>query len=281
MLLLVLGTAFWGISFPVTKLAVGNTSSSTFLFYRFLLATVVLAALFYRHLALINTKTLKASAGLAIPLLFGINFQTLGVKLISAPQCAFIAGTCVVIIPVLKLLFYRQKIDGRIWLAAVVAMVGLAIVSLKENLTVGLGDLYTFIGSVGFAVYLIKVERYARTQDIKTTIIPMFAICAIVSLCVALVDSKAQWIPKDNSFWVGIGYCALFSTVYMYSVFNIAQKYISAERVSIIYLFEPVFAALAAYFILNEGLTLRLLAGGSLILLGTLIAEIKAVSLRK
>jgi len=61
----------------------------------------------------------------------------------------------------------------------------------------------------------------------------------------------------------------------MYTISNISQKYISAERVSIIYLFEPIFGAFAAHFILGEEITSRLLIGGGMIFLATLISELK------
>ena len=38
LILLILGTAFWGISFSVTKLAIGQYQPVLFLFYRFLLS---------------------------------------------------------------------------------------------------------------------------------------------------------------------------------------------------------------------------------------------------
>ena len=101
--LLILGTAFWGISFPVTKMSIGNISQSTFLFYRFFFASISIGLIFHKQLKNINLKSIKAGIGLAIPLTFGIHFQTLGiVKHTSASQCAFVAGMCVVIIPILK-----------------------------------------------------------------------------------------------------------------------------------------------------------------------------------
>ncbi|NIG54056.1 DMT family transporter [Chitinophaga sp. Cy-1792] len=273
-LLLILGTAFWGISFPVTKMAMGNISSSTFLFYRFLFATTALSIALSKQLKLITPKVFAAGASLALPLAFGIIFQTMGIKRTPASQCALIAGSSVIIIPVIKLVFYKTSVDLKVWAAAFIALAGLMIISLKENFAIGLGDLFTIIGAGGFAIYLIQVEKYASTKNILPTIIPMFATCTGIAAVWALFDPSANWMPSTHTFWMGIGYCALFSTAYMYTVSNMAQKYIKAEKVAIIYLFEPVFAAIAAIFILDESLTWRLLLGGCLIFLGTIISEV-------
>lgn len=275
LILLILGCSFWGISYPVTKLAVGNLSPNTFLLYRFLLATIVLCFVFSKSLKATNRESLLMGAKLAIPLLVGIHLQTLGLKYSSASQCSLIASTCVVIVPVLKVVFYKKNVDLKIWIAALMALIGTAVISLKGDFKISIGDLYTTAGSFGFAIYLINVERYTAKRNIIPTIVPMFATCTIVTLILALLDANANWQPESNVFWLGIIYCAFFSTAFMYSVSNIAQRYISAEKVAIIYLFEPVFAAFFAFLILDESLSMRLLLGGALIFAATIISEIK------
>lgn len=275
LILLVLGTAFWGISFSVTKLGIGHHSYSTFLFYRFLAATVVLSLIFVRYVKKTTWRAVKTGAGLAVPLVFGIFLQTLGIKHTSASQCAFIAGTCVVIVPVLKLVLFRVAVPAKIWLAASVALTGLFVISIRHDFTVSMGDLYTLTGSFGFAIYLIQVEKKTVDSNLIYTIVPMFATCTLLTLIIALSDKGADWMPESSAYWWGIAFCALFSTAYMYTVSNISQRFISAERVAIIYLFEPVFGAIAAYCILGESLSFRLLLGGSMIFAATLISEIK------
>ncbi|KQM72640.1 hypothetical protein ASE74_22465 [Pedobacter sp. Leaf216] len=275
LILLIFGTAFWGISFSVTKLAIGQNPSALFLFYRFLLATFVLSIIFWKHVKNLNLTAFKTGAGLAIPLMLGIYLQTLGITHTSASQCSFVAGITVVMIPVFKLIIYKKAAPLKIWLATVVALIGLSIISIKENFNIGSGDLYTIAGAFFFAIYLIQIERESKTRDIIPTIVPMFASCAILTFLLSLNQQNMIWIPQENTFWMGIVFCAIFSTAYMYTISNISQKYISAERVSIIYLFEPVFGAFAAHFILGEHITTRLIIGGGLIFMATIISEIK------
>jgi len=276
LVLLILGTAFWGISFSITKLAIGHNSPLIFLCYRFLAAAVVLSVIFSKHLRQINRDGVKTGISLAVPLTLGIYLQTLGIKHSSASQCSFVAGTCVIIIPLLKAIFYNTVAPAKIWLAAAIALAGLSIISINANFSVSLGDLYTIAGAVAFAVYLIKVEKLSKVQHIAHTVVPMFAACAVITFCLALGDNTStNWLPQNNEFWMGVVYCSLFSTAYMYTISNISQRYLSAERVAIIYLFEPVFGAIAACFILHEQLTWRLFLGGSLIFAATLISELK------
>ncbi|RFZ94920.1 DMT family transporter [Mucilaginibacter conchicola] len=275
LILLIVGTAFWGISFSVTKLAIGNYSSSLFMFYRFLGATIVLSVIFWKEVKKTSLSSLLVGAGLAIPLCFGIYLQTLGITHTSASQCSFVAGSCVVIIPVLKLLFYRKAAPLKIWVAAVIALCGLFVISIKENFNISIGDLYTITGSFGFSIYLIMVERQAAVRNLISTIVPMFAMSTVLAFILALSQSDGNWMPANQTFWLGIAFCALFSTAYMYTVSNISQRYISAEKVAIIYLFEPVFGAITAVFMLGESISWRILLGGCLIFAATVISEVK------
>ncbi|AYZ35092.1 DMT family transporter [Chryseobacterium indologenes] len=276
-ILLIIGTAFWGISFPVTKNAITSSKPALFLSYRFLMATVALAISFSKYLKLINLNTLKASSKLAIPLMLGIVFQTLGLKYIEASQCTFIAGLGVVVVPVMKWIFYKIRIPSKIWATSLIALTGLCIIALTNDLKINKGSMYTMLGTLGFSLYLIQVERENKNIDIAGTIIPMFAICSLLSFCYTGTEVIKNWFPTDRNFWFSVIFCALFSTTYMYTVSMLAQKYINAEKVAIIYLFEPIFGTIASYFILDELITIRLLLGGAFIMLATFYSEITLI----
>ncbi|WP_316832086.1 DMT family transporter [Pedobacter aquatilis] len=281
LILLIVGTAFWGISFSVTKLSISNHEASLFLFYRFLGATLILSIVFFKKLKSLNWKNAVSGAILAIPLMISIGLQTQGIKLTSASQSAFLAGTTVVIVPVLKMVFFRKLPQMKIWIAAILSLIGLFIISVKNDFSINAGDFLTIAGAFGFAYYLIKVEQQSAKTDIIATIVPMFATCALFTFVIVCVKAPATMLPLDNTFWIGVVFCSFFSTAYMYSISNIAQKYISAERIAVIYLLEPVFGALAAASLIGEELSWRLLVGGLFIFIGMGISELNLKTLLK
>lgn len=274
LILLIIGTAFWGISYSVTKLAIGDHSPNLFLFYRFSLAVLVLSIIFWKYVKNINFDDVKTGFIIAVPMFLGIQLQTVGLTYTDASQCSFIAGLTVIIIPLLKLAIYKTNAALKIWIAAFTALTGLFIIAIQDKFTINIGDLFTIAGAFAFAVYLIVVEKHSVSRNLLYSIVPMFAFCTLFTFCLALTEGQSNWFPENNTFWLGVIYCALFSTAYMYTVSNISQRYLSAERVAVIYLFEPVFGAIGAYFIIGEELTWRLLLGGSLIFAGTIISEV-------
>lgn len=253
----------------------GSYPPATFLFFRFLLATIVLTIIFWKHVKTLDLASVKIGVLLALPLFAGIQLQTLGIKHSPASQCAFIAGLTVIIVPLAKLVVFRKAASLKIWLASLVALTGLFIISVKEHFSIAIGDLYTIAGAFAFAAYLIMVEKSAAKYNMLKTIVPMIGTCAVLTACLlGVTNTQAEWLPGNHVFWMGIVFCALFSTAFMYTVSNVSQRYISAERIAIIYLFEPVFGAIASYFILGETLSFRVLFGGSLILAAMLVCEI-------
>jgi len=275
LILLVIGTAFWGISFSVTKLSISNHAPQLFLFYRFIGATLVLTVVFRKKMKQLNYKSVLSGALLAIPLMLGIGLQTLGIKLTSASQAAFLAGTTVVIVPLLKMALYKKVPHLKIWIAAGLSLIGLFIISVKNGFSINAGDLFTIGGAIGFAYYLIRVEAESARVDIVATIVPMFATCALLTFAAVIWSTEESLLPADNTFWLGVIFCSLFSTAYMYSVSNMAQKYISAERVAVIYLLEPIFGALAAAYLIGEIMTWQLLIGGLFIFAGMGVSEFR------
>lgn len=273
LILLILGTAFWGISFSVTKIGVAAGSLYVFLVYRLALATIILSIFFAKYFKKTNRKSILGGIMLSLPLTFGIILQTKGLEYLPASQCTFIAGICVILVPVLKWVLYKTIFSAKIWMAALIALLGLAIISISDGLTINQGSIYVISGTIGFSIYLIMVEKQKDKHEIITTIVPMFAVSTIICVVLALTDTTQIWLIDDPNFWTAIFYCAFFSTAYMYTVSMISQNYLSAEKVAIIYLFEPVFGAVAAFIILDEPLTWKLFLGGTLILAATIWSE--------
>lgn len=271
--LLILGTGFWGISFPITKSGVGTSLPFVFLSYRFLIAALAMLLIFPSSLRKFDRKVMKVSFLLAVPLFAGILLQTYGLKYSPAGQCAFIAGLGVVVLPFINFIFFKKRVQNNILLAAVIAVTGLYVISVKDGFQIGIGDVYTLLGTIGFSVYLINVSRYSTPELLLPSVTLMFLICSVFSVAMAVTSGDAQWVTSDQDFWVGVLFSSLLSTAFMYSVSNKAQQYISPEKVSIIFLFEPIFASIAAFLLLNEPFTWKLLIGGFLIISAMLVAE--------
>lgn len=274
--LLLIGTAFWGISFPVTKDSFSVIHPFTFLLYRFLIAAVVLHFIFNKQLSLISKKGIKYGLLAGIPLGLAILLHTVGLKYTSSSNASFIAGIEVLLIPLLKLFFFKKRVQPKMWLACTLALVGLYIIAMTSSSGFAIGDLYVFIGSIFFSLYVLLVSKLKdKTEAFSFVIVQLYTCAALyAALTITTLGPSALYVPMQKDVWIALMFTGVLATAYMYCVQNIAQKHIEEEKIALAYLSEPIFATVAAYFMINEAITMRTVVGGLLILSAMFIAEV-------
>lgn len=279
-LLLLLGTIFWGMTFVFIKDAVSLISVAGFLGYRFLLAGIVLLLIFNKRIKKFDRDTLKYGSIMSLPLLFSFLAQTIGLQYTSASKGGFITGLSVVFVPIFLALLHRKLPTLNIFIAVFLATSGLGLLTLGNQFNLNIGDTWVFLSAILFAIYIIMVDRISRKCDGILLSVTQFILVGIICISYAGINDEL-YIPTQYKLWQAILFTALFATAFMYTVQNNYQKNISEITTSIIFSFEPLFAALTAFVYLNEEITYKTIVGGLLIFLGILFAELKWQNLRQ
>jgi drug/metabolite transporter (DMT)-like permease len=274
-------TLVWGATFVVVKSALGNVSPLYFLAMRFSLATVALLAIFRgvgkgpRDWKSVGTGVLIGS------LLFsGFITQTLGLRLTSAPKSAFITGLCSVLVPVIAVAVYKIRPQLAEVAGLLVATVGMGLMTLHGSLgSISRGDLLTLLCAFGFAAHIVALGHYADRIGFELLAVTQVATMAAWSwtLLWLVEQPHARWRP---SLVCAILVTGLLGTALAYTIQAWAQRYTTATRTALIFMFEPVVAWLTSYFLTGEGLSGRAAAGASLILGGVVLVELKPWSSR-
>lgn len=116
LLLLILGTPFLCVSFSLVKIGIGIDSPFLFIFYKFLIAFLCIAVVFYSQLMFSTWITVRIVLLIGVTLLFGTILQTVNLHYTSVSNSAFITGLDVLMIPIFKSLVYKKKPQSKIWL---------------------------------------------------------------------------------------------------------------------------------------------------------------------
>lgn len=275
--LLLLGTAFWGVSFPLVKEGLEIVDPHVFLIYRFGIAALILTIVFFKYLRKINKQTLQYGIVAAVPLMGAISLQTMCLQYTSSSNAAFIAGMDVLLIPIFKLIFFKKKVQSKVWLACIIALTGLYIIAMSSSTGFGYGDMLAVIGAVCFAIYILMVGKWGSRVETPSLILVQMYTCVGLAIVISLfyVSPEALILPMKFSAWKAVLFTGVFATAFMYSVQNIAQKYIEDEKIALTYLCEPIFATVAGYFMIGEAITVNTIIGGTLILSALFITEYK------
>jgi drug/metabolite transporter (DMT)-like permease len=198
--------------------------------------------------------------------------QTTGLQYTTAGVSGFITALSVVIVPVLAIIALRQRPTKGALVGIVLATVGLALLSLNDNLTLGYGDLLTLGCAVAFAFHIVYVTKFAHDSEPTVMVAVQLGLAALASAALALTTETIGTFTPDVLL-AGL-YLGLLPTAFCFVLQVYGQRRTTATRAALIYTAEPVFAATFAFLVAGELLTGRGLVGCVLILAGMIAAEL-------
>jgi len=274
-ILLILTTFFWGVTFVVVKDAVNQVDVFVFLAQRFIAASFILLLLWPFVKRPIDCKTLLKGSVLGVMLFSGFALQTLALLYTSASNTAFLTGLNVIFVPLLSAVIFRKAIAAKSLAGAVLAFIGLYLLcATGTSWSFNKGDLLGLACSIGITVHIIYTGKYARECDVYWLTTIQLGVIGLLSLLIAYFTGHDAliWYPEIRDALI---ICVLFATIFAFLVQTGMQQFISASSTALIFCLEPVFAAVCAYFLIDENIGVNGLIGAGLILLGMVFSKIK------
>ncbi len=280
-LALVVVTIIWGSTFVIVKQTLGLASPFVLISSRFWAAALALGvAYFVSRPQARNTPVIRDGFLTGLILAGGFMTQTIGLTTTEAGKTAFITGLNVVMVPVFSVFLLRKPPALAAVLGVLLATVGLGFLTLDKTLTFAPGDLWVLVCAVFFALHIIITDRISpRHELLAYTLVQMLTV-AVISLIVALLREPDTLLPPLNAL-PALFYLGVIATGLVYGLQTWAQRHTTPTHTALIFILEPVFAAIFAVIVTRENLTGQEWLGGGLILLGMLVAEIKLMTLPK
>ncbi len=260
--------AMWGISFVWMKDILDQQDVYSFLVSRFLVASLVMLVANPKVMTRLNREILIKGSLIGTALGLGYIFQTLGLERTTPAITGFITGLYVVLTPLIGALILKEKLTIQAWFYIALATVGLGILSIT-GLSIGTGELFVLISAFLFAAHILLLSRWSKDFDSYTLTFVQLATCAAVSGVPASLNGFVA--PPDTQVWAVVVFTAVFATFFAFVIQTWAQARISATKVAVILTMEVVFAALFSVALGAEPLTLRILLGGSMVLVAMIM----------
>jgi drug/metabolite transporter (DMT)-like permease len=284
-LLLLATTVLWGSSFftmdwgtrGLTPHVGPAAAPSAFLFLRFLAAALLQVAVFPGLLKGLSGPALRAGVVLSLPFYAGFILQTTGLVSATSTVVAFMTSLFVVITPLIGRLFFRERIAASTLAGAVISLGGVYVMT-DPSVGFGRGELLSVACAVAFAFQIQMTNVVTRDHRPETISLVQFS-CAVVYSGVTMAamgvspGGLLRGLGERHVAWTVL-YTAGACSVIAMGVLNRFQRDISATRASVIYMIEPVVAAICAMLFTGEAMTARKAAGGAIILLGNLACEL-------
>ena len=161
-------------------------------------------------------------------------------------------------------------------LAAVLCVVGVALVSISGEITIATGDLLTLLGAVLFAAHIVAVANVSPGKNIYLLTVFQFAFSALFDGIAAI---SLQRFPIGFVLTPALGWTLFYLTVFCTTIAllfqNVGQVWSDPASASIILSLESVFGVLFSVLLYGDPITPRLLLGFSLIFIAVVCSETK------
>jgi drug/metabolite transporter (DMT)-like permease len=183
---------------------------------------------------------------------------------------------------------FHERVRRRIWVALALALVGLSlIVELWSGSSAldGLGVAAALAAALAYAVYILMAERGVRKRDPISLSCYGFGFAALFWLVVqpiwefpfGRVDDSVSLLGELDSVaapvWLLLLFVVVVGTMATFALVVSALRHVSATRVGIVAMLEPVAATAVAWIWLGEALGAAQLAGGAIVLAGIVLAQ--------
>jgi drug/metabolite transporter (DMT)-like permease len=301
--MLILVTACWGLSFPLTKSWQNGASGCpagaavaglTLIAVRTLLALLLLAA-FWPSLVWRPSRR-EHGIGLLLGLtnFLGCAAQVLALADTTPARAGFLASLSAAWVPLLAFLALGRSVRRVVLLGMVSALTGAFVLGPvgRWGGMPGTGEWLALASSVVLAVQVLLLDGLGKGAGaghltvgfLAGTGLPALACAAAGTACDPGVTTWLSWVGqtlRDPPVWRDLALLTLFSTVLATHWLVIYQPRVPANQAAVIYLLESVFAVAFSILWGYDQVTLPLALGGALIVTGVLLVELPPAAPRE
>ena len=277
--LLLLGVAaVWGSSYLAAQVLVVAGGVLAVLALRYLVSAVAMAVVCAaRRPPRPGRRELAVGVGLGVTQAAVLALETYGVALTSATNAGLLISLTILLTPVLDGLVSRHWLPPRFFVAAGLALAGIALLISGSGLrTPSAGDALMLAAAVARAVHVTASGRLTRVRErdeapmdtVTLTLLQMTVGAVIFSAAggPAVARAVTGFGPAQ---WLGVLYLALGCSVFAFLVQLWAVRRSSASRASLLLGTEPLWAVLIGLCLAGDVLGPAGAAGAVLVVTGT------------
>lgn len=287
-LLLLMTAIIWGSAFIAQSKGADVIGPFTFNTVRYALAVVALLPVIYifsrkrnrentvdQNIPKANgTKTLIIG-GIAtgIALFTASSLQQYAMAFTTAAKAGFITTLYVILVPIVGI-FLKKKIRPIIWFCALLAVIGLYLLSIKPGtFSISRGDFFVLLCALAFTGHILIIDYFSpKTDGVKLSCI-QFAVVSIASF-VAMMMTETFVLSEVLDAIIPLLYTGVLSSSVGYTCQIIAQKKADPVISSLILSLESVFAAIFGALILHESMSGREITGCAIMFVAIIIAQL-------
>ena len=283
---LFLAALFWGSAFVAQDAGLAYLGPYALNGFRFVLGALFMIPLvLYKRARIVKTVSLDAwrevhrrsrNAGLVCGIFLAIAtcLQQVGLVYTTPGKSGFITAMYIIIVPVLMGLVFRKRQKWNIWLACLMSLVGLYLLSNAGAEPLNIGDIFTTICAVAFAIHIIFVDKYSDTTDGLVLSEYQLLSAGVIGIFITLISGEVVTVSGIVGALPYALYIAIFSCCVAYTCQVLGQKDTPPAMACVLMSLESVFAYIFDLIINGASFSIREGLGAFAIFVAILIAQL-------
>ena len=245
--LMLITALIWGSTFVAQRLGMDHIGPFLYTGLRFAIGAITLLPLIWllrkpaqagERTSRLSRPMLLGSLVLGLVLTLGINLQQIGLMFTTVTNSGFITGLYVILVPVFGL-FIGMRTHKGTWAGAVMALVGMVLLSVTAEFTVARGDWLQLVGACFWAVHVLLVGALASRYDPILVSFIQFLVCAVASLMLAVALEPINFAAIAQAL-PAILYGGILAVGVAFTLQVVAQKDAITSHAAIILSLEAV-----------------------------------------
>jgi O-acetylserine/cysteine efflux transporter len=260
----------WGLTVPLSKLALAWLGPAWLTVARFTLSAALLALVGRRSLG----GALTPRVALAGALGFGgvIMLQNAGVQRTSVSHAAVILGIVPVLVALIATALGQARARRRAWSGSGLAVAGIALMAgTGGGGTTALGDLLVLASAVLSAGFIVSQPQLLRGRAASAVTAVQFASGALIAIPVALASSGAPSAPAGPTQLLVVIALSLAGTLVPFWLFAFGQSRVTADVAGAFVNLEPLVGAAVGWLAFGDAAAPNQLAGVIVVLAGIVV----------
>lgn len=264
--------ALGGIFVKISELPPINTG-----FYRVLLSIPILLPFVGKEIKNVSRKDLSLIFLAGVFLAGDLILWNVSFFYTSVANANLLANLVPIVIIPFSYFIFKERVSSKLLIGASVTIVGIIVLlSGKASITSDnlFGDLLAFLTSFFYAFFLLTVYK-VRERVSATIIMFVSAFGSILAIFVTMLFSEGIYVPSGLSEWLPLIGLAIFSQILGQGLLSFCLGKVNVSLSSVLVLLQPIVAAIYAWLLFGENLTIIEMLGILIATIGIYIVKLQ------
>jgi len=260
----------WGLGFPTGKLILTETDAAHMVLLRFLVAAIAAAPFALRRpeVRALFRSPVVLLAGVLYGVAFMVQFE--GLAHVSVTVAALLVGAMPALIAVSARVL-GEKVTPASWAGVAAATLGAALIAGKpDGASSPLGVILSISALFIFLAWLLTLRKAPPAPNAMAVPAVTIIVAAATILPIALATHGAPKLALSAPVWAAILAQGVLATLLATATWQYGASRVGAASAGVFINIEPLMGAACGVLLFGDHLTAPLLAGGCLIIGGSL-----------